>query len=74
MKDRTLNMLLGIKRFQKQNKPKDGENVVWIWDTAGQITAGDYHKGQPRDAAKNYDPITSKPTHWMPWPDDWPVA
>ena len=67
--------LLGVKRFRKPNKPKDSEYVIWIWAKAGQVTAGDYYRGQARDAAKNYEPITDcKPTHWMPWPDNWPDA
>lgn len=53
--------------------PKDGQCVVWIWDRAGQITAGDYFDGKPRDAAANYAVIDTAPTHWMPWPTNWPT-
>jgi len=52
--------------------PMDGENVLWIWDSAGQITAGDYFQGTPRDAAANYARIKTPPTHWMTWPSNWP--
>lgn len=52
--------------------PKDGQCVLWIWDGAGQITAGDYFDGKPRDAAANYTVIDTAPTHWMPWPSNWP--
>jgi len=52
--------------------PKDGEDVIWIWAAAGQLTAGDYFRGAPRDAAANYAKIETPPTHWMPWPSNWP--
>ena len=54
--------------------PDDGQCVVWLWDKAGQITAGDYFDGKCRDAAKNYAEIDTQPTHWMPWPSNWPNA
>lgn len=52
--------------------PKDGQCVLWIWDSAGQITNGDYSGGKPRDASANYAVIDTPPTHWMPWPINWP--
>lgn len=55
-------------------QPYDGQCVIWLWKSAGQITAGDYFKGFPRDAAKNYRRIkTEWPTHWMAWPKNWPI-
>jgi hypothetical protein len=49
-------------------KPKNGECVIWIWKDAGQVTAGDYFNGKPRDAAKNYEEIQSPlPSHWIRW-------
>ena len=61
------------------SKPKSGQPVIWLWEFAGQATAGDYYKGKPRDAAKNYEVIKDiLPSHWIAWPNDWlsakPVA
>jgi len=54
-------------------KPRAGQCVLWAWAFAGQITAGDFYQGKPRDAAKNYEPISGiQPSHWCEWPLNWP--
>lgn len=58
--------------FQEDSLPEDGQCVIWIWANAGQVTAGDFYKGQVRDAGKNYKSMSNNPSHWMPWPDGWP--
>jgi hypothetical protein len=64
--------LVGVRRFYGRGCPAPGQNVIWIWDNSGQITAGDYYLGKARDAAANYTVVDTRPTHWMPWPDNWP--
>lgn len=64
--------LVGVISMQDCT-PKDGQSVIWLWDSAGQITAGDYFAGKCRDAATNYVEVSAVPTHWMPWPDNWPT-
>ena len=54
--------------------PENGQIVILLWESAGQITAGDYFGGVFRDAAANYNVIETPPTHWMPWPSNWPNA
>ena len=66
--------LEGLMRFDPHNPP-EGLDVIWIWDSAGQLTAGDCFNGRPRDAAKNYQEILPEdyPTHYTRWPDNWPM-
>ena len=51
-------------------KPIDGQPVIWIWERAGQVTAGDYSEGCVRDASKSYQIIDegNLPSHWIYWP------
>lgn len=64
-------VLFGVVSVQA-HLPKNGQNVIWIWANAGQITSGDYFNETFRDAAANYASMDTAPTHWMPWPDNWP--
>lgn len=67
--------LIGVESFRRgRKKPKNGEHVIWIWADSGQITAGDCFNGKARDAARNYSFTQTAPTHWMPWPSNWPGA
>lgn len=62
-------------KFHKfdQERPKAGQNVLWVWSKAGQITAGDFYKNRPRDAACNYDFCDDvPPDYWCDWPINWP--
>ena len=65
--------LIGVRPFNKKNRPKPRQDVLWIWDAAGLITAGNYVFGKALDASNEYKPIPKdlQPTHWMPWPENW---
>lgn len=65
--------LIGIRHLSKSSEPDEGQHVIWIWAAAGQLTAGDYSQGVCRDAARSYEIIRdTQPSHWMPWPNNWP--
>lgn len=64
--------LSGVIRV-KDVLPPDGETIILIWASAGQISTGDYFNGKFRDASDCYSEVKTDPTHWMPWPDNWPV-
>lgn len=56
-----------------ETKPRNGQDVIWVWSAAGQLVTGDFHKDKPRDASKNYDVIDKVlPSHWINWPYNWP--
>jgi DNA-binding XRE family transcriptional regulator len=64
--------LPSVRCFSKA-KPKNGQCVIWIWAHTGLVATGDYYNRQVRDAAKDYEPIADlMPTHWVPWPHEWP--
>jgi hypothetical protein len=71
--EKSVSLLQGVRPFSKGSKPVEGRSVLWIWGAAGQITVGDFFKGKPRDAARCYDVISFLPTHWMPFPENWPL-
>lgn len=49
-------------------KPENGQHVLWLWAEACQVTSGDFYNNTPRDAAKNFEPISDTlPTHFLPW-------
>jgi hypothetical protein len=67
--------LIGVKPFTKDSLPNEGQCVLWIWASQGQITAGDYYRGFARDARTDYQEIDHfdiQPSHWVPRPKNWP--
>lgn len=58
----------------KERVPSNRQNIILIWDLAGQISSGDYFNGHFRDASNNYSEVKTVPTHWMPWPNNWPIS
>lgn len=56
-------------KLLSKEKPDHGQDVIWIWYSAGQVVAGDFYEGKPRDASRNYEVIVDNlPSHWMEWP------
>lgn len=53
-------------KLLSKEKPNDGQDVIWIWYSAGQVVAGDFYEGKPRDASRNYEVIVDNlPSHWI---------
>lgn len=64
-------ILQGVRPLVKGiSAPKSGEEVIWIWQAAGQISNGDYFRGQAREGSL-YLVCETQPSHWMPWPLNW---
>ena len=58
-----------------EKKPRQGQSVIWVWASAGQLQAGYFLGNNPHtdqdDTEEGLD-ANLLPTHWFSFPGNWP--